>query len=864
MLLKAVLKKTFKVVGSLFAVSIVFALLLETNSVQQFLQNRFHGRIERSLSRVLGRSVNSGNLSFTILSGLGFNFENVSIAEAPGFGGEPLLYAESIHFVLSWHSFLSGHIELSRMTLTRASINVVHNSLGRWNFETFFGQTDGKSISLSGTPGQSSGGLPQPLPFKVYLDTTRVNFKDLQNSDEKKVFFLSEVSGKIEPAWFSNGIDFDLRFKPSRTDIPMENSGLLRVNGSLGPFRSGVLWPAVIQCQARMEKFPYSDAVALLVGKRTSLHGTLKGRLSLLGQLNGRIHAGGQIDLIDLHSLAVVPREQFRSASLSFSQAGVEIGKGFTLPAGMLSVGGSQLKLSGRFGPWEDPQLDFKVTAEKFHLDDAVDFVRGFTGRISESTHLLGDSKVECQVTGPWLDPGMTGQAEATPGQIQSGYLASPIAYVPFTVSYEEGVLSWKSFEIVEKENRLIQINGIFRNLWGARAVSVEANGRGASVQKIENVARSFGLWPTPASMDGTADFSLQWASEKKDRDAPLIVGWVTARDLTIKAGSTENIRIAGVKLESKNNASQLIANKMTWGRSVASASLQFTGVDFHQAQITVNANFLDVSELIRLGQEAKHYLGAETAQQNPGLETVSGPDRQGYHWTGKLAATWLYFKQLQVTNVRSGFKLDPHSLHLIDYSLDAYSGRSQGRLSLDWEKGRLGLNVNGHAENVKLESLVNLLTPLGPAVKGTATGEYEISGKKEDNQPWGKTLTAHAHVVAHDVKNVSLAVPAPVREIQKRLMEGGAPVAKESPFSLSVDLDYSPEGSKVNEARLTHGELTGAFTGASSKGLDLNLSGTVEKSSDKKGTSASAVSVSIRGPLDHASMTITSPVNPH
>ncbi len=863
---KKLLKKTLKIVLLLVVVSAIIPFLLDIPQIHGFLQNRFQSRLEKALSHSLGRTVKGGELDFTTVSGLGFNMQGVSVGETPGFGGEPFLYAESVHFVLSWRALLSGRFEISRITLRQASLNLVRDGEGRWNFETWFGN-DGVVTATSSTliqPGTSSAPtlrVMHTLPFRIGLDAIRVNFKNLQASSEKQVFFLSEISGKIEPAWFSNAIDFDLKVKPARTDVPMENSGMVRVAGSLGPIGASTLWPTVIQGQVTVEKFPYSDVVALLTGHSTSWHGLFQGRASFRGPLNDLISINGQLTLLDLHSRIARPRDRFVTAILDFPRLELRIGKSLSLEEGKATTGSSQFKVAARLEPLSDPKLDLSMGSEKLLLADVLELARGFTRGIPASTRLLGEAKFKSSLEGFWKSPVIDAEMSISSGSIQSQYLSNALPFSPFDVTLQNGVLDWQPVRLGGKGGYFFQVGGSLANFISTPRWTFDMSGRDVPVQNIENIGLSFGYWPTSAHLGGIADVALRWGSPRKQSTISVLQGHIYARSLTARVGATEEVRIASARFEAKQESSQLTATKVNWGRSVASGTLQFKGLDFHRAQVNLNASFLDLNELLRLGDDARRQLFP--AAMEPDLSPIDFSSRPAgtYTWAGRLSSTWLYFKKLQFTDVRSDFIFENKSLRMANFALDVYGGKGTGRFQLDWGGLHPHMRVEGQVDNSRLDAWLEALTPLGPVVQGRASGDFLISGEKAKDKTWGQSLTAHVQASLQDLKNVHLTIPPSVQELKTRLNFGPGSILKDTPLNLQLTLDYGSERYLVNDARLTRGEVAASFSGTCTRNLDLNLTGTAEKILTLKALPTPTIPLQIRGPLDHAEI-ILSPLN--
>ncbi|MBZ5552979.1 MAG: AsmA family protein [Acidobacteriia bacterium] len=860
---KKVFKKTLRVAVILLLVVVILSFIVDITPIHDFLINRFSRRIETALTHAMGRSVKGINLNFTVISGLGFNLENVYVEEAPGFGSEPFLYADRVHFVVSWRSLLLGRFELSRITLRQASLNLVRNAEGRWNFETWFAGSVPPPAEAT-IPGPRAQGRPsppgtiRPLPLRIYLDGDRINFKDLSGPYEKKVFILTEVTGKIEPAWFSNGIDFDVKMKPTRTDVAMENSGSLRLNGSLGPFPTSSFWSAGIQGQARLEKFPYSDVFSLLTGRTTYLHGLFDGRASFNGPLNGPLHLSGAVDLLDLHSWAALPREQFHSATLQFPHADLRIGGSFTISGALLVVGTSQFTVTGGLDRLSRPAMDFMVVSEKFMLDDALNVARGFTSRIPPETHLRGEAKVEYRLTGPWGSPVMSGRISSPEGRMESRFLASPVTFGPVKISLADRVLAWDSIEVGNRRQPPVQFRGSLANLFAPPQWTLEMTGSEVEIEGLEKIGRSLGFWPLAPRAEGVADFALHWGIGKKPADRASLTGSFSGHDITLHPEGANDLHMDAVKYEGKNDASLLTVTRLTWGASMASGNLQFHGLDYRQGEARLSASVLDVGELLQLGIQAGiRFEGTPSGNAPPSSR------RSDFHWTGTLSAMTLQFNRLRVNNLRSDFEVLRHSLLLDRFSLEAYGGSSQGHLHLDWPEGRPRMRVEGNAENMNLDTLTALLTPMDSVVEGNVSGEYAFTGEKQKGQSWRDALSGHVRASVRDLRNVGLKIPLAAAELRSRLNISSSAVPRDTPFTLDLDLDYTPETIKIGHAHLMRGDFKGTFSGTCSRTLELDLAGTAEKSAPRKGHPATPIPISIRGPVDHVQITLTGPA-PH
>jgi hypothetical protein len=186
--------------------------------------SRLKSRIIVSMSSAVGRSVDIGAVHLRLLPRPGFDLENLVVYDDPAFGAEPMLRASGVTASLRLMSLLRGRIEISRLDLTEPSLNLVHGDNGRWNLEALVERT--AHIPLAPTAKAKS----EPRPGFPYIEATtaRINFK---NGPEKKAFALTNADFSLwqdsENAW---GVR--LNAQPVRTDMSLNDIGLLRVNGT--------------------------------------------------------------------------------------------------------------------------------------------------------------------------------------------------------------------------------------------------------------------------------------------------------------------------------------------------------------------------------------------------------------------------------------------------------------------------------------------------------------------------------------------------------------------------------------------------------------------------------------------------------
>src|ERR1700722_559786 len=186
--------------------------------------SRLKSRIVLSISSAVGRSVDIGSVHVRLLPRPGFDLKNLVVYDDSAFGAEPMLRADEVTATLRLTSLLRGRLEIARLDLTDPSLNLVHGQNGRWNLEALLERT-------SHTPlAPTSKAKSEPRPAFPYIQATsaRINFK---NGPEKKAYALTNANFSL---WQDSENTWGVRLKaqPFRTDLNLNDTGLVRINGT--------------------------------------------------------------------------------------------------------------------------------------------------------------------------------------------------------------------------------------------------------------------------------------------------------------------------------------------------------------------------------------------------------------------------------------------------------------------------------------------------------------------------------------------------------------------------------------------------------------------------------------------------------
>ena len=209
---------------ALVAVLVLLAVLIVPPLVSI---NRYKSQITRLIAASLGRPVRISSVELRLLPRPGFVLTDLSVEEDPAYGAEPILHANTVTASFRLLSLWRGRLEISRISVDEASLNLVRTETGRWNMDSLF-----RTAAARAGSSQESAGRRRavPLPF---LEAThaRINIK---SDAEKLPFSLIDTELSF---WQQEPGDWriELRGQPARTDVSLQqaDTGIVRLEASV-------------------------------------------------------------------------------------------------------------------------------------------------------------------------------------------------------------------------------------------------------------------------------------------------------------------------------------------------------------------------------------------------------------------------------------------------------------------------------------------------------------------------------------------------------------------------------------------------------------------------------------------------------
>lgn len=281
--------------------ALILALLLALFLPPLINLGRYRRSITSSISAALGRPVSVGDMQLRLLPTPGISMTNLTVDEDPAFGYEPALHANSVVVSLRLSSLWRRRLEVGRISLDEASMNLVKNASGQWSFASVLQRA---SELTNAATGQRYPGSTPRFPY-IEAINSRINFKE---GAEKRPFSLMNAEFSM---WQASGSEWRLRLRaqPVRTDLQLHlsDTGELTLEGSVERVKNIHAMP--VSLRAEWSGAQLGQVTRLLAGVDSGWRGDLDVTANITGTT-------GDLALKSGIHVANLRRQEFQPANV--------------------------------------------------------------------------------------------------------------------------------------------------------------------------------------------------------------------------------------------------------------------------------------------------------------------------------------------------------------------------------------------------------------------------------------------------------------------------------------------------------------------------------------------------------------------
>jgi AsmA protein len=415
------MKRTLRIVAIVVVVLIVLVVIVP------FLipVDKFRPTIEEKASQALGRKVELGNLSLSLISG-SLSAESISIGDDPKFGSSPFLTAKSLKVGVEIMPLIfSKTLNVTGITIESPEVVLLHNPAGQWNYSTLGGAAKSQERHASTSPADLS-------VQKFSLKDGRIVVGSTANQKRSTYDHVSVVASNFS---------MTSRFPVTVTaDLP--GGGKFKLDGAAGPIDQTDA--ALTPIDAKLEVTSLDLASTGFVDSSAGLGGLLDLSANLSSQ-NGEAEVKGNTK---------ISRALFIAGG---SAAGVPVTVDFNtkynlrkstgaLDPSTLKIGSAAAHLNGTYQTaGEATVVNIKLAAKDMPAKDLEAFLPALGIILPKGTSLqAGTLNADLNLTGPLSKLVTTGDVGLFNGKLAGFDLGSKMS----SIASLAGIKSGKDLDI--------------------------------------------------------------------------------------------------------------------------------------------------------------------------------------------------------------------------------------------------------------------------------------------------------------------------------------------------------------------------------------------------------------------------------
>lgn len=722
-----------KIFSSKRRIAVAAALVLLLLFLVRPGASRLKSRIILSLSAAVGRPVDVSSVHVRLLPRPGFDLEGLVVYDDPSFSSEPMLRASEVTADLRLTSLLRGRLEVARLDLTEPSLNLVHRAGGGWNLESLLERTARTPLAPTGRTKSA------PRPRFPYIEGTsgRINFK---NGAEKKPYALTNADFSLwqesEDAW---GVR--LRAQPFRSDMNLNDTGLLRVSG---------LWQRAARVRETPLQFTLEWTRAQLGQVTKFISGSDKGwrgAIQLDAAVTGTpaaVQISGVISADDFRRYDITSGKALRLSARCDAEYEAPVHE-FLKIACNAPIGAGLIKVEGNAGLPGSHRYALAITAEKVPASALGAVAQRAKNNLPEDLVVEGTLQGRLSLVAE-TDSGSSAQfggrgeitdfrVSSTSENVEMGPQTIPFVLAnSVLVGMGRGVSSRRlaedtrvdvgPFSIEPGRSGTATIRG-----WVARSgySFVAVGDTGAS--RTLKIARMFGIPALSTPADGIVQLNLQIAGTWTGFSGPLITGSAKLRDLHVGLRPTgEPVDIHSADLQfapaqlrvSKLNAD---AAGTTWKGSleIPRGCGKLEACTAHFALSVEQITLGQVSEWEKARSKKRPwYRVLDTSQAAPSLLAH-------VHASGRLTADRMLFRNVAASKVSAALTLNEGRVEVSSLDAELLGGKLRGKWVADFSVKPAACRGSGSLAGISLGSLADAMKDSW--IEGTASAHYEIQG---------------------------------------------------------------------------------------------------------------------------------------
>ena len=347
--------------------------------------NKFRPTIEEKASAALGRKVELGNLSLSLLGG-SLGIDNLAISDDPKFNSGPFLTAKSVKVGVELMPLIfSQQVNVTEVTIENPQVVMLKDPRGRWNFSSI----GGTSSPAQAKPASSSSSAEAVSIKALQLKDGQIT---VGNTNSKKRTVYTNVNLKASDISTKN--KFPITFSMS-----LPGNGTMKIDGDVGPVdqKDAAMTPQDVKLNVSNLNLASTGFLDPSLG----LGGLVDMDAKLVSQ-NGQMETKGEMKL---SKAVLVAGGQPSGAPMTLDfDTKYDMAKGTgVLNPSVVKIRNAKSNLSGTYKSEGDEfVVDMKLNGENLPATDLESFLPALAISLPEKSKLTaGTLHANLHITGP-------------------------------------------------------------------------------------------------------------------------------------------------------------------------------------------------------------------------------------------------------------------------------------------------------------------------------------------------------------------------------------------------------------------------------------------------------------------------------
>lgn len=735
--------------------------------------NRYHDQIESQLSAKLGRTVQLGAMSLSLLPPK-FTVANAVIGEDPAFGTGAFAQMQSMAVRVKLLPLLRKDVEIQSLTLEHPQVEMIRNEAGVWNFASL-----GKP-QTSATPTPAPGGQQAPqTPSKP--SPTQQPSGTQQSSGQK--FELAELDindgtlaitdhQKHQSRALYDHIDVSLKdyaedkpFSLALTaHLPGSGKQVAKLEGKGGPINSANMIDTPFDGSLNLEQVSLSGAQKFL--NSAALENTdavITGKADVKNQ-NGKLQSKGslKLDNANVHGTEIgYPVDVDYDVTDDLANDVIQIANA------NVKLGSTPISLSGTVNTKSTPSLaDLMIKANDVSISEMARLAGAFGVAFNPGMQVAGRVNANIHAQGDLSSPSLNGSLMATNLEMSGKDVPAPVKVPSIQLQLTPQQISSNQFTATSGNTAVNVRFAMSQYTTKNPMVDAALKMDNANVADVLSIAKAAGVSAAEgASGSGTVWLDVHAVGPLKQSAAMQFNGTGSLQNASVKTAQlTQPINIHAATLKFTQNTVNVNGLNFTLGGTNAQGTLAMKNFQAPQVQFTLTADKLNVDELEKI-------MGTSPASPAPATKTSSlnlipranaAPKTavepsllSKTTGTGTVSVGNILYNQLELQNTKSNVTLNNGVIKLDPVNTTLYGGSATGNITVDTRGQTTLYNVALKTQKVDSNRLLSSVSSVKDVLYGLLASNIQSSFASSPNSDVANTLNGH---VALNVSNGKLA----------------------------------------------------------------------------------------------------------